>query len=354
MSTASPILEVPSFAFEIDGAAAPESLYHSVEWVTVEQAINSVNNLRVCLRDVPVEGRYILIDSELLSLGREIAVSLGVVGSRSRMLAGRVRSIRAAYSLDGLAITIEASDDAYEHLTSPSSARVFPPARDSEIVADIAREAGMTAVVDTTWRRSTPTTKPAGESVLRFLKRLAEENGFSLQLVGREMRFRTMRRTSEPDLSLRWEVDVSVLDATMSAWDSFSEVEVRGWDERGKRLVVGRAGAGDEPFLVGTGESASAAIGRIYGGSRRVTVDRPVRSAREAEVMARGLLGIAGSRFVQADAVIIGNSRAVAGAVVELVGIEDRFAGHYLVERAVHTVDRDGYRTSLALTRNTV
>jgi len=88
-------------------------------------------------------------------------------------------------------------------------------------------------------------------------------------------------------------------------------------------------------------------FGVLYG----VTRVTPELESHLGTVAAIGFLLLAGTLMSELLETI-GLPQLRSGQVVELAGVGTRFEGCYLIEQSTHTIDSNGYSTSLNLQRN--
>ncbi|HOU53369.1 MAG TPA: hypothetical protein PLQ97_05515 [Myxococcota bacterium] len=137
-----------------------------------------------------------------------------------------------------------------------------------------------------------------------------------------------------------------------------SRVEVRGWDPKHKKAIVGTAtdAAWRLPGKPGWEATGEALYGKGSAGKVLTITDRPVDSQEEAEAIAKAVFTQLSLDYLTAEIDYEGDPEVTAGDIVEVRGFGKRFDGRYLVagctqEMVPRTI---GYVTHLRLARNTV
>lgn len=137
-----------------------------------------------------------------------------------------------------------------------------------------------------------------------------------------------------------------------------ARVEVRGWDYRRKKAIVGCAEEagfdfGGQPGWKATGRGL---YGRESGGKVLTIVDRPVDSIEEADAVAKSIFAGLSMDFIQGNADFAGTPELSAGDIAEFSGFGKRFDGKYLVERCTHVLSprSGGFSTKIKFSRNSV
>jgi phage protein D len=125
------------------------------------------------------------------------------------------------------------------------------------------------------------------------------------------------------------------------------KVTVRGWDPRTKSPITYTADSSDLPKSSGDGDSGPELAAQRLGDKQDVVVDQPVASLQEARELAISLLRERAYQYLTGSLEVIGLPDLRPGDNVELQGVGKRFSGEYYVTKVEHTLDSNGYLTSL-------
>ncbi|MFG3525222.1 VgrG-related protein [Streptomyces sp. NPDC047917] len=191
-----------------------------------------------------------------------------------------------------------------------------------------------------------------------FIRDLAEEAGAQAYVLdGRLHITRPAEASGAPDGSARADRDPLVLEmgsnllrcrAGVSSAEQVSEVEVRGWDVKAKRPLVGRAPAGKSATLE-LGVSA-AEVSAPFGEARFVVTDAAYGAQAQVDQAAKALAERIAGSFAELEAAIRGNPEVRAGSAVALNAVGAPFEGRYTVTSSRHVFDPvRGYETWLTV-----
>ena len=144
----------------------------------------------------------------------------------------------------------------------------------------------------------------------------------------------------------------------LSTVKQVNRVEVRGWDPKNKKNIVGVA---ETPTLNFPGTKAHEATGQaLYGsagkGRKVVVVDHPVYSKDEADKVAQAIFDSLSMEFVTGEAEIEGEPTLNPGDTIEVKQFGERFSGKYLVTgvQQLFIPDVLPYVTRLEFARNAI
>ncbi len=344
----------PGFRITINGSALAPELAHSVLSLRIEQELNRTNAFTIEVQDQFHAGQFKWLQEDVFKIGHSVSVAIGYTNQVSRVLDGKIKNINASFNT-GCAptFTVEGADPSYDFLKVGSETRTFREKRDSDIVEEIARMAGMRADVEHTERVSPIKTKKGGKSYIEFIERLASENNYEFLLRDEVLRFKA-GAYGDSTITLGWGRDVIRFEPRLNTTAAVTEVIVRAWDAAHKKQIEGRASVGEEDRQEDEKTTASEVARSVFGDVVKVITDRPVRSVSEARRIAQSELNKASNNLVEATVDTVGLPEIVPGACVQINGFGPLFSGKYYVVKTTHTLDRDGYKTSAGLRRNAI
>ncbi|MEU5425981.1 VgrG-related protein [Streptomyces olivoreticuli] len=191
-----------------------------------------------------------------------------------------------------------------------------------------------------------------------FVRGLAEEAGAQVYVADGGLNVtKPAGADGAPDVSVRADRHPLVLEmgdnllrcrAGVSAAEQVSSVEVRGWDVRAKRPLVGRAAAGKSRTLE-LGVTA-AQVAAPFGEASFVVTDAPYGTQAEVDQAAGALAERIAGSFAELEAVVRGNPAVRAGGAVTLTGVGKPFEGRYTVTSSRHVFDAvRGYETWISV-----
>jgi phage protein D len=272
-----------------------------------------------------------LINGERFSSGLRVTVELGFIGQLRPVFEGEVVALEPRFLRDKPPALQVVCQDSLHRLALSQMTRAFNDVDDGEMVQIIAREHGL--------RGEGPSGSRGHElqsnvSDAAFLRRMAQKHGHELRieqgklLVGPPPRGEEI--AIEPGAGLR------KLQFKINAKRQVGQVTAHGWDPATRREITATA----RPQGI-TGEGAER-----HGGAASIALagEGPLpRDTASAETMAKARLRKLAEGFVTARMELIGDPRAVPGAMLKVDKIDPAADGTYRVERARHQFSRHGY-----------
>ena len=326
---------VPRFALAVGEETLLETSARVVS-LSVEASLDGASRFAATLagRFDHADGRFTDLDPSRFELGAEATVDLGFGETLERVFVGRVAGTRATFPADG-APTLEVSGYGPLYgMTRDSEAESWTERTDSEVAADVAGDYDFDATVVEETGVTRRRVVQNGQNDYRFLRGLAVRNGFECFGHLGTFYFRAPRGDADPALSLRYGEDLRSFAVERSDADDVAEVEVRHWDPKAKREVVGTAE-------------------RETDGEARRVLRRPVDSPEEADRLAEAELERLARGTVRARGEAVGLPDLVPGEPVAVTGIGE-FGGEsgptYYVRSVSHRFDASGYRTTFEAT----
>lgn len=336
----------------VDGWPFSKELQASVEQVVVDEHVLLPAMFAITMHDPKQQ----ILDKSGLRVGAEVEISVGQDKGQKPLIKGEVVAVECDY--DELGGRIVARGYAASHrLHHGRRTRTFLDTTDSDIVKRVANEAEIE--IDTI----EPTTEvysqvtQANLSDWDFLANRARQNGFELAMVEGKLHFGSPQKSADApdqaevgpdadapdDRQLIFGKKLVAFHGRLSAAEQVAEVEVRGWDAKNKRAVVGTATAGTIAAKLELAEPSSMA--GLFGDATFVSVSRNLSSDREAEAAARAIADRIGSVFAEVDGTARGNPVLRAGTPVSLSGVGEDFSGKYVLSHVRHVIGAEGYRT---------
>lgn len=329
-------LLAPRFTLVLGGETLLETSGRVVS-LSVDASLDGASRFAVTLAsgyDL-VAGEFTGLDTSRFELGADATVDLGFGEHTERVFVGRVTGTRATFPADGPP-TIEVSGYGPLYaMTRDSESESWDERTDSEVAADVVGEYDF----DATEIEETGVTRRKvvqnGQNDFRFLQGLAARNGFECFSHLGTFHFRAPREDADPALTLGYADDLRSFTVERTDADDVSEVEVRHWDPKAKREIVGTAERETE------------------GEARRV-IRRPVDSREEADRVAEAELDRLARGTVRARGETVGLPNLVPGEPISVSGVGE-FGGEggptYYVRSVTHRLDaQGGYRTTFEAT----
>ncbi len=338
-------------ALTVSGMELRAELLAYVEQVVVDEDLYRPAMFVISL----VDPKKDIVERTGLKTG--VTVGISAVGQGAdeaqELLVGQVVTIECDYDQLGARVVIRGYA-ATHRLHRHRRTRVFSDATDSDIVQQVAKEAGLDIGSIESTTEVHEHVSQANVTDWEFLSDRARAVGLDLTIVDGQLQLRK-RATSAaapPDFGtdprrLLFGANLEAFHARLSSAEQVGQVEVRGWDQDRKEAVVATVPAGTEAAAVDKAKPTELA--GHFGAPTFVEVTAPVQSEREAETTARALAERIGSAFAEAEGVARGSTALRAGAAVRIAGVSDQFNGAYVLTRVKHVINRRGYRTHFTI-----
>jgi uncharacterized protein len=344
---------LPDFDIRINGAAVPLPVLQDVRAVTVEESVDEPAWFTVELSNWDEEKLQVSYsDGSQFAIGGAVEISLGYIDALTEVVQGEITSLEPVFSAASPPVLTVGGYGYAHRLARTRKTRSFATMKDSAIVAQVGREAGLRAEVKDT-RVSLPYVAQANQTDWAFLRERAARIGYEVFVRDKVLYFRPPASGTKAQQALSLDGDVTEFRPRLSTVGQVGEVTVRGWDVKTKQPVVGRAATGQEISRMGGTRTGPKTADAAFGRSTTAHVDLGPALKADADMIALGDLNAGALGFVRATIACGGRAELRAGTVVEIKGAGTRFSGPYYVTTVTHVLDaQGGYRTTLTAERS--
>lgn len=333
-----------SVAVLIDGTPlSNEATAHLVE-VTVDEDVSmpSLFTLRfVEAGDLRRPFRWV-DDESLFAIGNVVEIRFAHAGAMEKLIDGEMTALEPDFAAGGRPSLTVRGYDRRHRLQRGHKTRTFLHLKDSDIAAQIAGEAGLSAqatdssvILDYVLQNNC--------TDLDFLDERAAQITYEVAVANKTLFFRPAGNAGSEALNLTLYEDLAEFSPRLSTAGQVGKVTVRGWDPKNKETIESTA---DHPSSRMGGRRSGAELVAAFGAAALVEVGRPVTSRAEADQVAQGLFNRAALELIVGEGACDGRVDLHAGKVIGLRGLGQRFSGSYYVTRAIHRYAADlGYET---------
>ncbi|MGH8571150.1 MAG: phage late control D family protein [Gammaproteobacteria bacterium] len=337
----------------VNGARLPLDARTDIESVTVLDDLSALSMFTLVLYNWDQEQlRVSWSDSSLFAIGAEVQIALGFVNDLHRVMTGEITSLEPAFTSDQPPMLTVRGYDYRHRLARGRKTRTFSHMKDSAIVSQVARGAGLRAQVKDTGT-SLDYVVQHNQTDLEFLQKRAQLIGYELYVREKVLYFQPPQHAGRASVTLQVGRDLTEFTPRLRSLDQVGEMTVRGWDAMQKEVIVGSAATGQESTTMGGRASGPRRTSRAFGKAGATSVDVPVQTKARADQMARGRFDDMALTYIQGEAECAGHPRLHAGTVVDIQGAGETFSGAYYLTSVTHTVAPSvGYRTYLDVRRN--
>jgi phage protein D len=290
---------------------------------------------------------------ELFAFGSPVRVRLGYGAGTALEMSGLVTELSTSFTAGGTPeLTIKGFDALYP-LTIGKSTRNWEGKRDSDAIADVARDRGITADPEPT-EPVRPRIDQSQQTDLAFVETLARRNQSTFYLRGDELYFGRPHNRDTAIVSLSWGFGLVSFAPEANLARQIAEVRVHARSATEGKEITGIATRRDITGADGRGSSGSDDVVRALSSSPVLDVRAPVHTQAEADERAKAILDERAQDFVRGSGECIGLPEIVPDVNIELGGMGRGFSKTYWVSEAAHKFDRGGYSTSFTVQEPTV
>lgn len=354
---------------KIEGKDAPAKLMEDILQIDVEESLHRPAMFTLVIQNAYFPGRTIHPDipeqeqeqpwlhEDLFAIGKSIEIGFQSSTTASEefekaeegcVLKGEITSLETHFTAGSQAPMIIRGYDISHRLHRGRHNRSFQNYTDTDIVKEIVQEVGIAG--GTIDESGTPHDYVFQENQtnMEFLRERAARNGFELFVHNGKLNFRKPK--VDETLELQWLRNLSSFHVRVTSAEQVKSVEVRGWDYKQKQSIVATKSSADTITETkhGQGKSTSTAFQGKPSDPKVVVVDRPVFTAKEADILAQALFDELGGEFVRADAEAEGNPKIQPGRVVRLNNM-GKYDGKYYVTEARHIFSERIYKTEFSV-----
>ncbi len=330
---------------KIGGTNASEEIMDSHISTEVDDSLLLPDMFSIHLRDPSFKWA----DSDDFGLGKSVEITVKGENGTSKLFTGEITAIEPEFSqIAGPTVVIRGYDESHR-LHRAKQTKTYIQETDSDIAKKIARACGLKAEVDST-REVHEYVCQDNQTDMEFLQDRAQRIGYQMYVEDDTLNFRQTPETEPQVPVLEWGINLLEFQARLTTAQQVTEVNVRGWDPKTKKEIIGRATTPQDTPQVGEQRSGGDAAKRAFNiESKEIITNRPVATQAEADALAQSICDEMGNAFIQTEGTCIGDPAVHAGAIVELKGVGQRFSGRYRITHAVHRYDDSGYTTRFTI-----
>lgn len=346
-------VRAPEFRVLLDGTELPPEETATVVEVAVHQDVDAAGMFQLRLVNWDMNALQVTwSDDERMAEGSEVEILMGYAGELASVMVGEITGLEPEFRSDDVPMLTVRGYDRRHRLLRGRRVRAFNQVKDSDIASQIAGDAGLSAKVEDTGVLLDYVLQN-NQTDLAFLEARARRLGYEVVVEDKTLHFRAHQNDASETLTLARDGDLLEFYPRLTTVGQVGKVQVLGWSPKDKEAVLGEAAAGSEASQMGGTASGPSAADKAFGKTVSPSVDRPVFSKAEADLVARGHLEEMALAYVSGEGVALGRTDLKAGTVISVEGMGDRFSGLYYVVSVSHSyAPRRGYRTAFTVRRN--
>lgn len=351
-ATVIPLVGIPQFELTIGNSAISPQLKSDIENIQMKEDVKTPAMLSFSVN---------LWDSKLnklkeeyitqFALGTPLELSIGI-NETSAIFTGEVTALEPQFGgIEGGDRLEVRAYNSLKRLQYGTKQRTFNENTSSEIASQIASDFGLTAEVEDSADKKKHVTQK-GETDYQFLLNLAKNINYEVLVEDKTLYFRKPQESEGAVLSLTYRFDLTDFNITQRVVSAGSKVEVRGWDVKNKKLILGKAEPGDEETKIGGSKSGAEISADAFTPTTRTYTHQSVADENEATQIAKAFFNQQQENFIEAQGKSAGSPLIRAGKTIEILGVGDTFSGLYYIKSVTHQIGRNAYTTNFTVRRN--
>jgi uncharacterized protein len=369
----------PKVELLIDGSPADASIMESIIVVRVHQHLEFADTIEVRLSnndldwtdgETFVEGTKLTVKFGYQETGTEQvcegeivrrdcvfpARGAGVDRPAPKPGGGFVHQSHVTANAPGPAVITLVAIDREHRLKRGVHSRTFIDMKDSEIVSQLAGEAGLSADVEDTKVKHRYVFQ-SSQTNLSFIRERAMLLNFEVDVDQKnaKLAFKSAKKKPTDGGELKWGLNLFRFDLRISAETQVSSVKVKGWDMHAKAGLTGSAAKTDIVYEMDSKIVSGSTVTEDHWGARSVLyTGKPIHVQGEADAMAVAYLNRLSMTYSEGEATCQGDPKLDAGVCITIDGVGIRAGGKFYVYKTLHHYEPGtGYTTQLSLLRST-
>ena len=282
---------------------------------------------------------------QYLSVGKKVEIKMGYYDRLQSVIFGLVTAVDVTFPASGFPQVEVRGLDISHRMMKGSGCFSWDEVKDSEVARKIAARYKLNGVEIEETKIKNPKVVQDGESDFSFLTRLAARNDFEFFILGKTLYFRDPAKRKQELLTLEWGKNLLSFAPRINISGQVSGIEVRSWDALAKKVIVGKAGVGDETGSDDGQKSGGELVGEAFGNEIVERISCTVRSQEEADLKAKTEYNRRAKKLLTGGGESIGLPDLMPGGYLKLEGLGKTFSRTYYILGTQHTISSLGYRT---------
>jgi phage protein D/phage baseplate assembly protein gpV len=321
----------------IDGAEIAAELRTQLLSVDTESTYNRPDEAIVTFSIAPGADPPAALD-----VGKAMKLAVTPAGSAAptTFFEGEVTALETEFTQGFTKVVVLAHDKLHRMFRGDKN-KTYKDIKISDIASQMASEHSMSAQVTAT-TDNFPSLWQHNETDGDFLTRLAGQVNSYIKAEAGKLVFAKIGAGPSSSADLVYGEHLLSFNTRATAKTIVKEVEVRGWDVKEKKAIVGKASSSSAPF------DQKAKSGAADFGATKVLLTREGTQSVLDEI-AKSSFERAFEQNLQAEGTCYGDARLKVDTTVKISGVGQRFSGEYRVSQVRHTYsDVDGFKTEFS------
>jgi phage protein D len=291
------------------------------------------------------------IDSDIFNIGTPVELQLGYGDRLVTVTVGEITGLEPEFAQNSVPTMVVRGHDLGHRLMRGRKTRSFMKMKDSAIIEQIARDAGLSVQAEDT-KVKLDYVLQHNQSDLEFIQGRAKRIGYEVFWDQETLNFRSIKNDTIKSLTLKYPDDIIDFSPRLSTLGQAERVEVRAWDVQEKKPIIDSAIADTQRSKMGK-TTGPTAVTSEFGKVTQGIVTQPIRNKEEAKQIAVGQFSEMALTYITGEGTCMGRTDLRMGKTIEITNIGQRFSGLYYVTATTHTYTRGGgYQTKFTVKKN--
>src|SRR5438128_7160678 len=235
---------VSQLSIKVEGSLVSGDVVGDLLDVTVDHSLHVPSMFTIHLHNHDMKW----LEDETFREGKKIEIAFGEQPA-VKLLSGKIAALEPELSEHAPSLVVRGYDLSHS-LYRGRARRSFTQVTDSDLVNRLANESGLHPGTVESTSEVHEYVFQNNQSNADFLRERAQRLGYELWVEDDALHFRKPQASGEP-VKLEWGKNLRSFRPRLSTAEQVNEVEVRGWDPKQKREVVGRASRGNGSPKIG-------------------------------------------------------------------------------------------------------
>lgn len=351
---------VPYFEVKIQNKKLDKEIINDVTNLTYKDSLKDVDSFELTINNWDAEHRWFKYiegeNKERFFPGQEVEVYMGYIYQKKRiverMLYGEITTLEPDFPGSGAPTLKVRGLNMLHRLRDKQRSDAYTNKKDSDIAKKIAKRIGIEIEVSKNYAANEEPVEfifQNNKYDIVFLLERAKSIGYELYVDPdkKKLVFKPSTQGSET-YKLDWNRSLLNFRPTLTTANQVKEVKVTGWNPKKKKKVVGKAKRKDlATKALGVAKDIKL-IDKSLTKKIEIIADRPVRTKKEANRLAKETLERIAKGMVKASGSTVGLPNLKAGTYLEIGELGDLFSGRYYVTGTTHTIGDSGYTTNFS------
>lgn len=341
---------IPEFIIYLNGPRLSVEKAADIQEIIINEKVDAPSTFMISMSDMDRKWT----DSDDLSEGSEIKIQLGYKDEVDELMYGEITAISPSYRKNSDDHVLIKGSNHLHRLVRAKKTRSFSNMTDNVIFNKIANEAGLHSDTEHIGVNHSFAVQ-RNQTDYEYLLSISKKYNCKLWSDNKCLYVKKIKENSGEDIILEWGKTLLEFYPQLDTSNLITEVETRGWDNKNRNTVIGKATINDITQKIGGKTLGAAIVKKNFGDCQMTFLDDNIFDQKSADSAALDIITHNSMSYISASGKTQGNNKIRAGNIMELKELGGRFSGKYYVDSVKHHFSAKlGYSTSFNLVRNCV